>query len=543
MRVDAMLRLMQLTRSRLVRAGETAEQAQVWTGKEISGLLATVGIGPDKIPTMERAFRKLAEASYEAKDRHDRAPGGAEPPRPSISNPNLFEALFVVLRYMFRNNQANLTDYRVVLMESINYERKFSNHHSFDENPETTTTSPWFSKRASKPSYTESRELSLNFWCLNPSVVFSELASEARCLILVSGTLSPLDALEAELGVTFPIRLEAGHVITADRVIVTTLSHGPSGIRLCGTYQHQSTYTYQDELGQLILQACYIVPGGILCFLPSYALLDKLVQRWETTGLISQLRQVKHVMIEPRTSVGLDAWLKEFYSFVDKFDSAVMHRQPLSESNPKVTIDFDNLPGCYDKQLTGAIVFAVCRGKVSEGLDFADSYGRLVIAVGIPYPAFKNPLVQQKREFNDYCRRLLSCPKSPSNTCSQPITSLNGSFNDTTSARSSSTEVKRVRVLNGSEWYDAQAYRALNQALGRCIRHMNDWGAVLLVDARFVEQPSRYMSGISRWIRQRTTRHTHWSSVACSLKEFVDRHKTTAKIEQQTAELSDIFDE
>ena len=26
-------------------------------------------------------------------------------------------------------------------------------------------------------------------------------------------------------------------------------------------------------------------------------------------------------------------------------------------------------------------------------------------------------------------------------------------------------------LLSGSEWYEIQAYRALNQALGRCIRH------------------------------------------------------------------------
>lgn len=26
-------------------------------------------------------------------------------------------------------------------------------------------------------------------------------------------------------------------------------------------------------------------------------------------------------------------------------------------------------------------------------------------------------------------------------------------------------------LLSGSEWFEIQAYRALNQALGRCIRH------------------------------------------------------------------------
>lgn len=40
--------------------------------------------------------------------------------------------------------------------------------------------------------------------------------------------------------------------------------------------------------------------------------------------------------------------------------------------------------------------------------------------------------------------------------------------------------------LNGQEWYNVQAYRALNQALGRCIRHRNDWGAILMVDSRYV---------------------------------------------------------
>lgn len=57
------------------------------------------------------------------------------------------------------------------------------------------------------------------------------------------------------------------------------------------------------------------------------------------------------------------------------------------------------------------------------------------------------------------------------------------------------------RVLSGSEWYEAQAYRALNQALGRCIRHRDDWGAIILAEARFVEQPKRYLPGISRWLR------------------------------------------
>lgn len=34
----------------------------------------------------------------------------------------------------------------------------------------------------------------------------------------------------------------------------------------------------------------------------------------------------------------------------------------------------------------GALLIAVCRGKVSEGLDFCDENARAVVTIGIPFP-------------------------------------------------------------------------------------------------------------------------------------------------------------
>lgn len=102
-------------------------------------------------------------------------------------------------------------------------------------------------------------------------------------------------------------------------------------------------------------------------------------------------------MIEPRSSVGLDAWLGEFYAAVDQSANCRTPTRPQkrcclnSNDTPE---NGDNVITCPDPETkNGAVVLAVCRGKVSEGLDFADNYGRLVIAVGIPYPAFNNPQV------------------------------------------------------------------------------------------------------------------------------------------------------
>lgn len=40
-------------------------------------------------------------------------------------------------------------------------------------------------------------------------------------------------------------------------------------------------------------------------------------------------------------------------------------------------------------------------------------------------------------------------------------------------------------ALGGDAWYEMNAFRALNQSLGRCIRHKFDWGSILLLDSRY----------------------------------------------------------
>lgn len=113
-----------------------------------------------------------------------------------------------------------------------------------------------------------------------------------------------------------------------------------------------------------------------------------------------------------------------------------------------------------------AILFAVCRGKISEGIDFADDAARIVITIGIPYPAAMDPVTKAKREYNDRVCRL------------------------------------DEKAISGSRWYEVQAFRAINQALGRCLRHSEDWGAIILVDARWSEHKGSYLNNVSKWLRR-----------------------------------------
>lgn len=92
---------------------------------------------------------------------------------------------------------------------------------------------------------------------------------------------------------------------------------------------------------------------------------------------MQRLSRVKHVVREPSRSSELQAAITEF-------------QQKLR----------DRMPG-----VTGAIFFAVCRGKVSEGLDFANEIGRAVIVTGLPYPNSMDPKVKLKQEYLDESTR------------------------------------------------------------------------------------------------------------------------------------------
>lgn len=64
---------------------------------------------------------------------------------------------------------------------------------------------------------------------------------------------------------------------------------------------------------------------------------------------------------------------------------------------------------------------------MSEGINFADDHARAVVLLGIPFPAYKDTKVEQKKAYNDH-------------KCSQ--------------ARG---------LVTGTKWYNLQAFRAMNQ--------------------------------------------------------------------------------
>ncbi len=85
-------------------------------------------------------------------------------------------------------------------------------------------------------------------------------------------------------------------------------------------------------------------------------------------------------MVEPRESSGFLAARADFES---KLDGAPANAKPWLPAPLLSLYPCIDAPLCVSDPLrSGAAFFAVCRGKVSEGIDFADRAGRAVIITG-----------------------------------------------------------------------------------------------------------------------------------------------------------------
>lgn len=157
---------------------------------------------------------------------------------------------------------------------------------------------------------------------------------------------------------------------------------------------------------------------------------------------------------------------------------------------PKDKKDLETVNGKYENALDespteGAVFMGVCRGKLSEGVDFADNRGRVVVITGIPYaPAF-DPKVKLKKE---YVQSLYE---------------------------------KKLSSISGNDWYQIQAVRAINQAVGRIIRHRNDFGAIIYLDSRFAL--SQQKSFMPSWVKSRLTISDNAQQVVGQLRGFFNK--------------------
>ena len=278
-------------------------------------------------------------------------------------------------------------------------------------------------------------------WALSPEQAFASAAAAARAFVLASGTLAPTASFASELGAPFPVRLEAPHVVDMQRQVwagstgaAPLVSIGGGGsdsngnnqqqqqlVPLTATFKAAASFAFQDGVAACLLSAASVVPGGVLAFFPSYAALDRLMTRWRATGDWDRICAAAPTFFEPRggggggggggrgggggggagggnNGNGNGGKGKKGNNNNNNKRSQALQQQQLSPFDAA-------LQGYYSAvsraRNAPALFLAVCRGKASEGLDFADARARAVLVFGVPFPSATSSQVVAKKQFND----------------------------------------------------------------------------------------------------------------------------------------------
>jgi Rad3-related DNA helicase len=169
------------------------------------------------------------------------------------------------------------------------------------------------------------------------------------------------------------------------------------------------------ELGRAITRVAEVTPGGILIFFPSYRVMERCHELWQGTGISGEIEKKagKKVFMEPKDPAKYQATMERYYKAIFGVDQ---RKGAKAGASTKVSGN-------------GAILMGVCRGRISEGLDFSDNAARCVIVIGIPYPQMTDPKVILKKDYLD--RRFRA-------------------------------KQQDYQPLSGKDWYGQQATRAVN---------------------------------------------------------------------------------
>ncbi|KAG6136637.1 hypothetical protein E4U38_001297 [Claviceps purpurea] len=324
----------------------------------------------------------------------------------------------------------------------------------------------FYQKIGSPPS-----DIQLSYLLLSPTHAFSSIVSASRAVILAGGTMSPFDDYRNHL---FPMLDEAkitilscGHVIPRQNLCVWTLAGTrPGGSPFEFSYQRRGDEAMVKELGLAILNICSIVPDGVVVFFPSYGYLDEVSAAW---ARLSQKDGQPTIWdrLQARKSVFRETKGCSSDTVLQEYSEAILGASENTPATPSL-----NGRG-------GALLLSVVGGKMSEGINFSDRLCRCVMVVGLPYPNIASPEWTAKMEYIE----------------TTTITKLTGPDGLAMPKTQATAEAKKA----AREFYENACMRAVNQSIGRAIRHRGDYAAIVLVDSRY--STDRIQSKLPKWIR------------------------------------------
>jgi chromosome transmission fidelity protein 1 len=298
----------------------------------------------------------------------------------------------------------------------------------------------------------------LRYVLLHPSAQFQNVLDEAYAVAFVGGTLSPFCHVAAELlGIDY-----VEQAAKADSIIKASTKPSTSVISPCLT---AFTCDHVVPSSNVLLECLSVGPSNCMLDFRHESRSSNTVCDEIGRALVEICRVVPCGIVVFLPSYTYEAHLvrrwKETGLLQRLQRNKTVHREPKSSQQVELALEAYS----RDAKSSGALLLSVVGGKMSEGINFANEMARCVMVVGLPYPDITDPELKEKM-----------------------------STMDAAAARNKSS-------ISGQSYYQNLCMRAVNQSVGRAIRHAHDYAAIVLADGRYSTDP-RIASGLSVWLRR-----------------------------------------
>ena len=303
------------------------------------------------------------------------------------------------------------------------------------------------------------QEPTMRFVALHPAIYFQEIVEEARAVVLVGGTLRPFNHLAAEL-------LDRSYLADASKADESARRESTKDST---TYSSAklTTFTCSHVIpdSHVLLQCLSKGPSNITLDFRHQSRGNDCIMDELGTAIIQLTMLVPAGMVVFLPSYSYEAQLvkrwKESGVWNQLNRQKRVHREPKQSSQVEATLE----TYLKDANAFGALLLSVVGGKMSEGINFADDMARCVMVVGLPYPDLTDPELNEKMAIMD---------QTPGG-------------------------------ISGEAYYHNLCMRAVNQSIGRAIRHANDYAAIILADQRYSSDP-RIWHALPAWLKKGKSR-------------------------------------
>lgn len=270
------------------------------------------------------------------------------------------------------------------------------------------------------------RETAIQFICLDPSFAMKAITDKHDNIVLTSGTMSPVELYTKILNIrtshTRSFRMSA-----ARRCVCPIVVHrGDDQQELSTSYESRKDDGLIRNYGLLINDVCKNVPDGVVVFFPSYYYMLEALGKWHSKRILDEICSSKLVFVETKDA--------------SETSQALAHYRIACDRG------------------RGAVFFCVARGKVSEGIDFDNHYGRAVVVIGIPYVYTESPVLQERLKY-----------------------------------------LSQTYHIKDKDYLDFDAIRVAAQCVGRVIRSKSDYGVMIFADKRY--SSADILSKFPVWIK------------------------------------------